>query len=349
MTALANHCSSLPRATLIARTTGNLSSGPSPTLHLLGAGKVGQAFLRLLASTRLVLVAATDSSATRHDAEGLSPLELLAAKAGGAFAALPGAERVPLPLVASLSRAEIVVDALPSSGDPAASVARCRAALRAGKKVVLASKDALARAADELLDFGGGGRVGINAALGGTGRALTAELPELRTRCREVALVGNASTTALVQALEEGLTLEDGIARCQALQVLEPDPTLDLDGTDAATKLAIVARALFGTALAPWEVARDDARLLDPELLRWRKQRGHTTRLVARVTREGKASVAFEDLPPGSVLRVPHDRVVYSYLLDDRATRVHVGSGVGAEATARALLQDVEGFVGGVA
>lgn len=332
-------------------TTGNFSSGPSPTLHLLGVGKVGQAFLERLDPREFRLVAATDSSATLHSDTALVARELLARKRGGAsLASTKGAEALPLDLVLGLSRAAVVVDALPSvvaHGERA--LQRCRSVLGAGKKLVLASKDALAAGIDQLVPELLAGRVGIHAALGGTGRELVRDLASLRDECREIAIVANASTTALVLALEQGLTLGEGIARCQAVGVLEPDPTLDLDGTDAATKLAIVARAVFGRAPSPFAILREDVRALDPELVRRRCARGASTRLVGRVNREGELRIGFEEVPLGSVLRVPADRVVYAYVTASGAQRVHVGHAIGAERTAEALLADLRALTGGAA
>ena len=346
MTALA---SSTSHADLPADTTGNSSSGPSPTLHLLGLGKVGQAVLEQLEGSPTLLLAATDSSATRHDRRGLVPSELLRAKRSKIpLVAFPGAEQLPLHLVLGLSRAEIVVDALPSTPlGGLAALERCRAVLRSGKKLVLASKDALAVGAESLLGEANVGRIGIQAALGGTGQALLAELGDLRAKCEEIAIVANASTTELILALEQGLALEEGIARCQARGVLESDPTLDLDGTDAATKLAIVARAVFGLPVHAAAVPRQDARGLDPALVRARRLVGASTRLVGRATRDGRVQVSYEELPLGSVLRVPSDRVVYTYRRRDGTTRVHVGHAIGAKATATALLVDVCALSGG--
>ena len=330
-------------------TTGNLSSGPSPTLHLLGVGKVGRAFLELLDPREFRLVAATDSTATLHAAAGLDVRDLLAKKRSGvALVETPGAESLPLDLVLGLSRAALVIDALPSSLEQGArALQRCHSVLRAGKRLVLASKAALAFGIDHLLDDLIAGRVGIHAALGGTGQALVRELPTLRADCQEIAIVANASTTALVLALEQGSTLAEGIARCQVAGVLEPDPELDLDGTDAATKLAIVARAVFGQALQPFAILREDVRSLDAELVRRRHRLGATTRLVGRVTRDGEARIGYEELELGSLLRVPEDRVVYSYRGPHATTRIHVGHAVGAARTARALLEDVRALTGG--
>ena len=329
-----------PTDSLAADTEGNLSSGPSPTVHLLGLGKVGRAFLREISGTGIRLVGASDSTATVVDREGLDPLALCAHKErGGSLAAWPRAERVQLELAFGLLGADVVVDALPTDlGRAAAAVQRCKAALRAGSALVLASKDALARAGEVLL--APGTRVGCHAVLGGTGRRLRAELAELRAGCTAIAIAANASTTALVQHLERGASLAAAIRDVQALGLLESDPTLDLDGSDAATKLAIVARAVLDLCCDPRAVPRADIRGLDPALVRERAARGSTTRLVGRADRRGELRVAFEEVPLTSPLAVPSDRVAYTYTLS-AGVRVHVGCGVGPIETARALLIDV--------
>src|SRR5688572_25480434 len=80
-------------------TDGFRSSGQSPgrrSLHLVGPGAVGRAFLRQLAGVPVNVVAVTDSSATVFDRAGL-PLEAIAAhkEAGRPLAAWPGAEALP--------------------------------------------------------------------------------------------------------------------------------------------------------------------------------------------------------------------------------------------------------------
>ena len=60
----------------------------------------------------------------------------------------------------------------------------------------------------------------------------------------------------------------------------------------------------------------------------------------------GDLRVRFEELPAGSPLVAPPDRVVYGYELD-RGLRVHTGLAVGYERTAEALVQDVATAIGG--
>ncbi len=329
------------------------SSGQSPgvrTLHLVGPGQVGRSWLRQLAAAALParVVAITDSSATVFDRAGVAADAIAAHKAaGGAIAALPGAEVIPTELAIRLVRADVVVDATPSTvADSAAAVARGRAALGNGAFLALSGKNALAAAAAQWLLGSSRGRVGVDAVLGGAGRALVRELEELRASCRAIVAVGNVTTTVIVDAIERGGSLDDGIAAARAHGLLEPDPTLDLDGSDAATKLRAVWTAVFGevggTHPGAAAVARDDVRALDVAAVRERAARGATTRLVARGDRAGALQVRFEELPRCSPLAAPPDRVVYGYELR-AGLRLHVGDAVGFDRTAAALLADCAG------
>lgn len=329
------------------------TSGTSPTpeaerpttLHLVGPGQVGQAFLRLLPATPFRLIGLTDASATLHAKDGLDPALLADHKRRGhRLRELPGAEPLPVDLAIDLVGADVVVDATPSNpGHGEHATRRCLRILRHGKCLVLAAKDSLCDAGETLLAADNRDRVGIHAVLGGTGHALKTELLELRRDCKAVALVGNASTTAVIKTVERGGSIEDGIRRAQVAGVLEPDPELDLSGTDAAVKLAAVVRVLWHRDARLADVRRHDLRSLDPAELRRRYARGSTTRLVARAGRRPDSPLVaqFEEVPRSSVLAAPSDRVAYVYELAGGAHRVHIGHGIGPQGTAGALLHDV--------
>jgi homoserine dehydrogenase len=320
---------------------GYRASGTSPpTVHLLGVGNVGRAFLRQLDAARYRLVAVTDATGTVHARDGLGALALAEHKhTGGRLADWPGAATIPTVLSIALVAADVVVDATATNvHDPAPALARCAAALGNHSALVLAAKDALCADTSRLAQQ----RVGYHAVLGGTGGALRRELATLR-RARSVALVPNASTTALIERLERGVPWEAALAEAQQRGVLERDPTLDLDGSDAFVKLVIVAAILWGIAPRAGTL-RADLRAVDPDLLRWRARVGRTTRLVARAHARGGCSLEYEEVDRCSPLWVPGDRVVYSYALDDGRVRVHTGFGIGPERTAAALWADVRGL-----
>jgi homoserine dehydrogenase len=163
-----------------------------------------------------------------------------------------------------------------------------------------------------------------------------------------VEIAGNASTTALIEEIEAGGSLAEGIASATRRGLLETDPTQDLDGSDAAVKLSIVVRALWGFELSPGDLPKVDLRALDPDSIRARSARRATTRLIGRASRVGSFGLGYEEIPRGSHLAVPSDRVVYAYRTG-RGLSVHVGSGLGPEGTADALVADVlrltRGFV----
>ena len=318
----------------------------SATLHLVGPGHVGRSFLRQLAPLPVRVVAVSDASATAYARDGLPVDALCAHKAAGrSLADWPGAERIPTEVALRVVAADVVADATPTrEAEADAAVARALLALRLGGRVVLSAKNALAVAATSLLLGPSADRVGVDGVLGGAGAAIVADLADLRARCRGLAIVGNVTTTVLALAFERGLSVAAGIADAQARGLLEPDPTLDLDGSDAATKLRAVWGAVFGAPAGPMPaaaaVAREDVRGLDVAALRARADRGATTRLVGRGDRAGNLRVRFEELPAGSPLAVPPDRVAYGFELPD-GLRVHVGFGVGYDQTAAAMVRDV--------
>ncbi len=314
---------------------------------------MGQALLRLLPRTPYRLVGVTDRSGSVHDRAGLDAIALADLKQrGGAVRLLAAAEAVPVDVAVSLIDADVVVDATSTNvGAGTAALERSWAILRNGQKLVLCAKDALCLSNGELLRGQHLARLGFNAVLGGTGAALKDELAELRRTCQEIALIGNASTTAVIEALEAGRTIDAGVREVQERGVLEPDPELDLNGTDAVTKLAIVVGALWPEQ--PWvqdldihAIPRQHIQNLDIDEIRARRERGATTRLVARADRGGHLRVSYEEVGLQSPLAAPPDRVVYAYSLGNGETRVHVGTGVGPGGTAKAILEDVAELCG---
>ena len=324
---------------------GRARPGDATTVHLLGPGAVGSAFLRMLPPD-CILTGVTDTTATLRGTAGIDPGWIAASKRGGrALRTQPGARALAPADALDWVGAHIVVDATATdfARDAWAAVLD-QGVLARGGHLVLAAKDALCRAAPRWLRGETRARVGCNAVLGGTGRLLQRELDGLRERCVSVAIAGNASTTTILQALERGETLDDGIADARRRGFLEADPELDLRGEDAAVKLAIVAGALRGRSFDPAAIPCEDVRELDPALVRERALRGRTTRLIARADEYGALEVRYEEVLRGSPLASPLGRVVYAYALEDGATRLHVGAGLGEVATARALRADVAAF-----
>lgn len=351
--------------------SSSVTPGHATDWHVLGVGSVGQALLiRFAQLTRKAtspnqglsrLVGLSDSSAVVFDRDGLDPLELVRWKRAGfplcevSQCDAPQCDppqrggrragQVPWSVLLTLFPIDGVVDCTASDLSRAKpALERSLATLASGRRLVLAAKHALLEGTHELLAYGD--RVGINAVLGGTGRRLQEELPRLRRDATAFSGVVNATTTHWLEAIERGATHEFAIDSARRAGLLEADPTQDLDGTDAAIKLVIVARAAFGLDLELSDVARPRWQDLDLDAVRARPTQGETTRLVARIDATG-ASLAYEAVSAVSALAVSSQRVSYVYELGGGDRRAFIGSGIGPEGTARALWRDIADTDGG--
>lgn len=329
-------------------TSGSPPQEGLPTLHLLGVGKVGKAFLRCLPQRSYRLLCVTDSKASLYERGGLDPLWVLREKAEGkSLKGIAGSWEIETETAVSRVEADCVVDCTATDlDDPGRALRRTLSILESGRAVVLGAKDSLLADTGALLEPRFRGRLGIHALLGGTGWNLMEELDELRASCAEIVAVPNATTTLLVQSIEEGLDFEEATRRAGEEGLLEHDPAQDLEGKDAALKLSIVARAVFGSEVDFDAISRPSAGELDPGMLRGRRERGFTTRLVCRAKPGGTLHLGYEEIPLDSNLAIPWRNVAYGYRLRRGELRLHLGNGVGPAATAQALLEDLDRLFG---
>src|SRR5262245_11981783 len=123
-------------------------------------------------------------------------------------------------------------------------------ALAAGKHVVTANKALLAQHGREVFDAARkhGRAVAFEASVAG-GVPIIAALSQSLAANQVVSLQGilNGTSNFILTAMgDEGLSYDDALAEAQRRGYAEADPTLDVDGTDAAHKLAILAHIAFG-------------------------------------------------------------------------------------------------------
>jgi homoserine dehydrogenase len=116
----------------------------------------------------------------------------------------------------------------------------------------------------------------------------------------------NTTTNVILSALEDGEPLAPALARMQAEGIAEADPSLDLEGWDAAAKTAALANVLMEARITPHDV---DRRGIDEDTAfnaRAARATGHRLRLVAEATRLPggvlEASVRLVPLPGDDLL-----------------------------------------------
>ena len=141
-------------------------------------------------------------------------------------------------------------------------------ALAAGKHVVTANKALLANAGHEVFEAARMAEraVCFEAAVAG-GVPIIRALGESLAANQVTAIQGilNGTSNFILTAMDErGLSYADALAEAQKLGYAEADPTLDVDGSDAAHKLAVLAQIAFGVAAKPHEIERHRRRHARP-------------------------------------------------------------------------------------
>src|SRR5215207_4214531 len=222
-------------------------------------------------------------------------------------------------------------------------------ALRLGRHVVTANKALVAEAGGRLEALAAASRATLrySAAVGGAVPALET-VKRLRERGRIKGLAGvlNGTTNFVLDLLAAGEDFDSAVRAAQAAGFAEADPTLDLDGTDAAQKLVILARRAFGVGIDVDEVRRVGLHRVDPARVRAARAEGLAVRLVAscRVNEGGglEASVVPAELPLSHPLATT-EGAENRLLVETEAGECHlvVGRGAGRWPTTEAVLADL--------
>ncbi len=221
-------------------------------------------------------------------------------------------------------------------------------ALRLGRYVVTANKALMACEGDALQAIADANEVTLSAsaAVGGALPALET-IEQARNSGRIAGFYGvlNGTTNFILDQLWQGEDFEEAIREAQRAGFAEADLALDLNGTDAAQKLILLARAAFGVSLRLAKISREGIEKLNAHSLRKARSRGCTVRLVASCRRTGvgvEARVAPVELPLGhplAKLRGAENGLVVE--LENGDTRVVFGKGAGRWPTMEAVMADL--------
>ena len=161
--------------------------------------------------------------------------------------------------------------------------------LRKGKDVVTANKALLAEHGPELFAVAreAGRAIAFEAAVAG-GIPIVAAIAECLAANRIESIRGILNGTSnfiLTRMEEDGSDYAEVLALAQAEGYAEADPAMDVDGTDATQKLALLAHLAFGVWV-PWgQIPRVGLETIDQELLRFADELGFRIRVVADASR----------------------------------------------------------------
>jgi homoserine dehydrogenase len=248
--------------------------------------------------------------------------------------------------------ADVYVDATPSNletGEPGLS--HIRQALERGLSVVTAAKGPLVVDFRALVDLARKKGVRFRYEATVAGAIPTINVAEHCFKGNPITrvdgILNGTSNFILTRMAEENLQFPEALREAQELGYAEADPSYDVDGTDAAAKVVILANAVLGLPIKLGDVRRVGVRDVTGAAVRLAKQQGGMVRLIASVdAATGEASVAPRLVAEDSELNVAGVRNVVRYTTKHAVAFTLTGRGAGGRETATALLSDVLTAVG---
>lgn len=222
-------------------------------------------------------------------------------------------------------------------------------ALKHGKSVVTANKDLLAEAGPYLFDLAYKNKVDLRfeaSVLGG--------IPIIRTLYESLGgnhiteLVGimNGTTNFILSKMtEEGLSYGAVLKEAQDLGYAEADPTADVEGLDAARKLAILASISFNRRIFFEDVTVEGITNIDTEDISYGKEFGYNIKLIG-IAKETSKGLSLNVYPAFVPLTHPLASVRGSYNaiyikgngIDDA---MFYGRGAGSLPTGSSVVSDI--------
>jgi homoserine dehydrogenase len=223
-------------------------------------------------------------------------------------------------------------------------------AIAHGKHVVTANKAAIARFGDEIFTAASqaGVYVLLEAAVGG-GIPVIQPLKQSLSSNRINTVIGiiNGTTNYILTRMQqEGGDFSEILADAQRLGYAEADPTADVEGLDAADKIAILASLAFGGRIKLPEVACEGIRQVSAIDISYAEKLGFVIKLLAIAKRETDERLQMRVhptlVPRGHPLASVND--VYNAILvegDPIGQVMFFGRGAGAGPTASAVVADI--------
>lgn len=249
------------------------------------------------------------------------------------------------------TRAKVLIDSSVSdfqTGRPALDI--YRVALRQGMDIITANKAPLVHGLKELRSESENGQRQFR--YGATvGAALPAwEMLNIITREGPVARVEgvlNGTTNWILTEMEEkGISYSSALAEAQARGYAEPDPQRDVEGTDTAAKLLILANSFWQESFSWKDLGIGGITQVNVDMLEEARRQGGAIKLLGRIERDRsgrwKLSVGPEQLPGGHPLAgLKGTQKGLSIETTARGSYALLGGSSGAEPTAAAMYREL--------
>ncbi len=223
------------------------------------------------------------------------------------------------------------------------------AAISHKKSVVTANKELMALCGAEIWDraINAGINLAMEASVAG-GIPIHSVLREGISGDRVTTLYGilNGTSNYILTEIEKhGASFDEVLKEAQRLGFAEADPSADVDGYDARSKLAILAALAFGEKITPSDIYTDGIRRILPVDFDYAHQLGHTIRLVcsARQTPAGLILSVRPALIPQSTILASVQGAYNAVWVRGKygADTFYYGRGAGSAPTGVAVVSDL--------
>ena len=222
-------------------------------------------------------------------------------------------------------------------------------ALQNGKSVVTANKALMASCGEEVMSLAEekGVEIAFEASVGG---AIPIIVPLkhslIANRIDSIMGIVNGTTNYMLTRMDEdGMSYEDALKEAQERGFAEADPTADVDGLDAAAKIAILASIAFNSRVTMNQVFTEGIRRISPVDLAMAHEMGYAVKLLAHAYRsDGGIDVRVHPtmIPESHQLATVNDVFNAIYTVGDAAgENMFFGEGAGAGPAASAVMGDV--------
>ena len=222
-------------------------------------------------------------------------------------------------------------------------------ALQNGKSVVTANKALMASCGEEVMNLAEekGVEIAFEASVGG---AIPIIVPLkhslIANRIDSIMGIVNGTTNYMITRMDEdGMSYEDALKEAQEKGFAEADPTADVDGLDAAAKIAILASIAFNSRVTMNQVFTEGIRRISPVDLAMAHEMGYAVKLLAHAYRTDAGidvRVHPTMIPESHQLATVNGVFNAIYTVGDAAgENMFFGEGAGAGPAASAVMGDV--------
>lgn len=222
-------------------------------------------------------------------------------------------------------------------------------ALQNGKSVVTANKALMASCGEEVMNLAEekGVEIAFEASVGG---AIPIIVPLkhslIANRIDSIMGIVNGTTNYMITRMDEdGMSYEDALKEAQEKGFAEADPTADVDGLDAAAKIAILASIAFNFRVTMNQVFTEGIRRISPVDLAMAHEMGYAVKLLAHAYRSDAGidvRVHPTMIPESHQLATVNGVFNAIYTVGDAAgENMFFGEGAGAGPAASAVMGDV--------